>query len=113
PGCNRRIGIEQARLLTGRQLVEALLDHLEREEVLLLLVQDPAQPREVVRVELAIPRGRALWVHQPLALEEPDLRDGDVGKLVAQLGEHLADREVLRLVAAHESPLPRRNTSTK
>ncbi len=59
-----------------------------------MLVQDPAQPREVLVVELPVPRRRALGVDQPLALEEADLRDRDVGKLIAQLGQHLADREV-------------------
>ncbi len=80
--------------LTGAELVEAFLDDLQREEVLLLLVQDPAQTGEVGVVELAVPRRRALRVDEPLALEEPDLRDRDVGELVTQFGEHLADREM-------------------
>ena len=68
----------------GRRLllahaVESLLDDLQREEVLLLLVQDPAQPGDVGVVELAVPRRRALRVDEALALEEPDLRDRDVG----------------------------------
>ena len=106
-----RPGIEQGFVARG-ELVEAFLDHLEREEVLLLLVQDPPEPGEVVRIELAVPRRRAFRVDQPLALEEPDLRDRDVGELVAQLGEHLADREVLGLPRAHWSPLPTRKTRT-
>ena len=77
-------------------LVEALLDDLERQEVLLLLVQDAAQPLDVAVVELAVPRRRALGVDEALALEEADLRDRDVGELVAELVEHLADRRVRR-----------------
>ena len=46
-------------------------------------------------VELAVARRRALRVDEALALEEADLRDRDVGELVAELGQHLADREVL------------------
>ena len=82
--------------LARRQLVEPLLDHLQRQEVLLLLVQDPAQPGDVGVVELPVARRRPLGVDEALALEEPDLRDRDVGELVAQRREHLADREVLR-----------------
>ena len=59
-GGRRRV--EEARLLPRRQLVEPLLDHLQREEVLLLLVEDPPQPREVVCVELPVARRRALGV---------------------------------------------------
>ena len=61
-----------------------------------LLVQDPAQPLDVGGVELPVARRRALGVDEALALEEADLRDRDVGELVAQLVEHLADREVRR-----------------
>ena len=88
----RRV-VERQRL-ARLELVEALLDHLERQEVLLLLVQDPPQAREVLVVELPVSRGGALGIDETLALEEADLRDGDVGKLVAQLGQDLADREV-------------------
>ena len=66
-------------------LVEPLLDHLQRQEVLALLAQDEAQPFDVGRVELAVARRRALGIDEPLALEEADLRDRDVGELVAEL----------------------------
>ncbi len=56
--------------------------------------QDPPQPLDVVVVELPVARRRALGVEQALALEEADLRDRDVGELVLEQGEHLADREV-------------------
>ena len=51
--------------------------------VLTLLPQDPAQALDVGFVELAVARRRALGIEQTLALEEADLRDGDVGELVA------------------------------
>jgi hypothetical protein len=44
-----------------------------------LLAQDHAQQIDVVVVELAIAAGGALGVDEALALEEPDLGDGDVG----------------------------------
>ena len=63
---------------------QAVADHLEGQEVLPLLAQHPAQPLDVVVEELAVARGRALGVDQALALEEADLRDGDVGELLTQ-----------------------------
>ena len=60
---------------------------------------------EVVGVELPVPRRGALGVDEPLALEEADLRDRDVGELVAELREHLADREVA-VVAGRHACLP-------
>ncbi len=74
--------------------LEAALDHLERQEVLALLAQHPSQPFDVVLVELAVPRRGALGVDETLALEEADLRDGDVGELLAQQGEDVPDRQV-------------------
>ena len=50
-----------------------------------------------------------LRVEQALALEEADLRDRDVGELVLQEVEDLADGEVRAL--GHESDPPCRNTS--
>ena len=73
---------------------QAVADDLEREEVLALLAQDPAQPLDVVVVELAVARRRALRVDETLALEETDLRDRDVGELLPQEGEHVADGQV-------------------
>ncbi len=75
-------------------LFEATLDHLQREEVLALLAQHPAQPFDVVLVELAVTRRGALGVDQSLALQEADLGDGHVGELLAQQGQDVADREV-------------------
>ena len=87
-GLGRRTGVAVV------ELVEPLLDHLERQEVVLLLVQDPAQPVDVGLVELPVARRGALGVDEALALEEPDLRDRDVGELLPQHAQHLADREV-------------------
>ena len=92
--------------------VEAVLDDPQGQEVIALLGQDPAEAGEVVLVELPVAGGRALGVEQALALEEADLRDRDVGELVLQQGEHLADRQVRALV--HEIPAaaePAMNTS--
>ena len=71
---------------------------------------------EVGGVELPVARRRALGIDEPLALEEADLRDRDVGELVAQLGQHLADRQVRRLAAligGLTGRSRRRNTRTK
>ena len=68
--------------------------------MLALLAQHPAQALDVVLVELAVPRGRALRVDQALALEEPDLGDGDVGELLPEQGQDVADRQVAELRGA-------------
>ncbi len=81
----------------GPVLVEALLDDLQRQEVLALLPEDPAQARDVDAVELPVAGRGALGLDQPLALQEPDLRDRDVGELVLEVREHLADRPVALL----------------
>ena len=91
---------DRARRLVGRRrarpvLVESLLDDLQREEVLALLVQDPAQPLDVGLVEHAVPRRRAFGSDEPLTLEETDLRDRHVRELVLEKREHFTDREVL------------------
>ena len=80
---------------TAVHLRQALLDHLERQEVLALLAQDEAQTFDVGRIELAVSRRCPLRVDQALALEEADLRDRDVFELRAELIEHVADRDVL------------------
>src|SRR5207249_1831711 len=72
-----RFAVAVARLFAG----QSALDDLERQEVLTLLAQDPAEPLDIHLVELAVAGRRALGVEQALALEEPDLRDGDVGEL--------------------------------
>ncbi len=96
PSCRCR------RRVVGALLLEAALDHLEGKEVLALLAQHPAQPLDVVLVELAVPRRRPFGVDETLALEEADLGDGDVGELLAQQREHVADRQVRP--AAHGVP---------
>src|SRR5581483_9649287 len=83
--------------LVGRRAhdaVEALLDHPQREEVVALLLEDPTQAFDVGLVELPVARRRALGVEQPLALEEADLRDGDVRELLLQEREDLTDRQM-------------------
>jgi hypothetical protein len=79
------------------RLVEATLDHLERQEVLALLAEDPPEPLDVGVVELAVARRGALGTDQPLALEEADLRDRDVGELDDEQVEDFADRQVRAL----------------
>src|SRR5207245_349396 len=81
-----------------------------------------AEAQEVFGVEAAVARRRPLRVDEALALEEPDLGDRDVGELLAELCEHLADREMrLDLVlaragtarVAHGFPPPPARPSTK
>jgi hypothetical protein len=102
--CVRRDGgVGRHRRCPGRlSLLQAVLDHLEWEEVLTLLAEHPAQPLDVGVVELPVARGRPLGVDETLALEEPDLRDGDVGELLAKQREDVADRQVG--APAHRAP---------
>src|SRR4029077_1382731 len=88
-----------------RAALQTIADDLQREEVLPLLAQDDAQPLDVAVVELAVARWRALRVDQPLALQEPDLGDRDVGELLEQQPEDLTDRQVrsIRHPLAHRS----------
>src|SRR4051794_8358685 len=65
-GGDRVDRLEESVLAARWQLVEALLDDLERKEVLLLLVEDPAEPGEVGGKELPIARRRAFRVHETL-----------------------------------------------
>ncbi len=81
--------------------VETTLDDLQRQEVLALLPQDPAESLDVEVIELPVTRRRALGVDEALALEEPDLGDRQVGEVGLQEAEHLADRQVR--AAAHLS----------
>jgi hypothetical protein len=73
------------------ECVEVLLDHPQRQIVVTLRGQHEPQPFDVVVVELAIARRSSLRFHQAFRLEEPDLRDRDVGKLGPQPREHLTD----------------------
>ena len=68
------------------------------------------QPLDVAVVELAVARRRPLGLDQALALEEADLGDRDVGELLEQQAEHLADRQVRPLVHAgrHGAATPSR-----
>ena len=84
---------------------QAVPDHLERQKMLPLLAQHPAQAFHVVVEELAVARGRTLRVDQPLALQEPDLRDRDVGEFLPQQGQDISDGEVR--AAAHSLPATR------
>ena len=75
-------------------LTQPVADHLERQVLVALHAQDRLQAAHVVVVELPVPRGRALRIDESLGLQEPDLRDRDVGELGLDLDQHLADREV-------------------
>src|SRR5205823_266735 len=97
-GLRPRDRLHRRRLLLPHS-VESLLDHLQREEVLLLLMEDPSKPGDVRLVELAVPGRGSFRVDEPLALEEANLRDRDVRELLAQDVEDLADRKVRRVVA--------------
>ena len=88
-----------------RLFVETALYDLERQEMLPLLAQYPAKPRHVLLVELAVPRWRPLGIYETLTLEEPDLRDRDVGELLLQEGEDVTDREIA--TNAHSSAAAR------
>ncbi len=69
-------------------------DHLEGQEVLTLLTQDPTEAFHVGLEELAIAGWGPFGVHQTLSLQKADLGDGDVGELLAQQRQHITDREV-------------------
>ena len=69
-------------------------DHLEGQEVLTLLTQDPTEALHVGLEELAIAGRGPFGVHQTLSLQKADLGDGDVGELLAQQRQHITDREV-------------------
>jgi hypothetical protein len=94
PTLRRRVDGSGRWLRRARVIFEAVLDDLEREEVLSLLLEDPPQSVDVVLVELSVARWRPFRVDQPLALEESDLRDGDVRELLAEQGEDVADGQV-------------------
>src|SRR5439155_20156907 len=116
--CGRRIG----RLARGRHVllecetrltrtprglvdfVQPFADHLERKELFALQTEDEPESLDVVVTELSVPRLRALRLDQSLALEEADLRDGDVREQVLEHVEHFPDREVRTAgLDAHQS----------
>ena len=74
--------------------LEPVTDDAQGQEVLALFAEDDPEAVDVGVVELAVSRWCALGVDEPLALEETDLRDGDVGKFLQQQRQHLADRQV-------------------
>ena len=94
----RRVAhLEQRRGGRGRvahAVLEAAFDHLEGEEVLALLAEDPAEAIDVGLVELAVTGRRPLGNEQPPALEETDLRDRHVRKLLTQQRENVANGQV-------------------
>ena len=89
------VRIKQVDLDDQFQLPEAFLDHLEREVVTSLLVEDPPKPLDVGRAELPIARRGPPWIDVTLAFEEADLRDRHVRELLPELREHLAVRAVV------------------
>jgi hypothetical protein len=97
----RRDGRRRGRGLVGRdgeavggRLLQPVLHDLQRQEVVALVAEDPAQALDVGLVELPVPGWGPLRVEQPLALEEPDLRDRDVREVVLEQAQDLADRQV-------------------
>ena len=64
--------------------VEVLANHLQRKVVVALRPEHVAKSLDVVMGEPSVTRRCSLWLHQPLGLEEADLRDGHVRKVLAQ-----------------------------
>jgi hypothetical protein len=75
-------------------ITESVLDDFQRKEVLALLSQYPPQAFHVLFVELPVTRRCPLGIDQSLALQEPDLRDGDIGELLTEQGEDVTNRKV-------------------
>jgi hypothetical protein len=86
--------LRRRRVRVGHAVLETTLDHLERQEVLPLLAQDPAKAFHVGLIELAVAGRRALGDKQASALEEADLRDGDVREFLAEQGKDIANCKV-------------------
>ena len=76
-----------------RLITESVLDDFQRKEVLALLSQYPPQAFHVLFVELPVTRRCPLGIDQSLALQEPDLRDGDIGELLTEQGEDVTNRQ--------------------
>ena len=76
--------------------VEVLADDLQRQVVVLLDVEDVAQPVDVAVGVAPVPGRCPLGREQALALEEPDLRDRDVRELLGQDLQDLADAAPIR-----------------
>src|SRR5205823_13503811 len=86
---------------------ELLPDDPQGQVVVALRGQDEAQPREISGTVFPVPGGRALRRDQPLRFQEPQLGDGDVGELPAQVGEHLTDAHQLRIARRYRATDPR------
>jgi flavin-binding protein dodecin len=92
-GTVRTVAVRRRRLAGGLDaVVEASLDHFQRQKGVTLLAQYPTQAVDVRLVELPVTRRGPFGVHQPLALEEADLRDGDVGELLLKERQDFAYR---------------------
>ena len=105
PGVGPQSGLRLHRAAQIDAVVEHLLDHLEWQEVVTLLTQDPPQPLDVGAVELPVAGAGALGGDQTLALEEPDLRDRDVREVLLHQRQDLADRQVIgRSGLTHAEP---------
>src|SRR5262245_60498002 len=74
--------------------VELVLDHPQWQVPVALGGEDVAQPLHVSHREFPVTRRRPGGLDEPFGLQETDLRNAHVGKLGAQLGQHLADPEV-------------------
>ena len=72
---------------------ELLPDDAQRQELVALQAQDRLQPLEVFLGEQPVATLCPLRGQEPLVLEIPDLRDGDVGELGLQPAADSADRE--------------------
>jgi hypothetical protein len=75
-------------------ITEPVLDDFQRKEVLALLSQYPPQAFHVLFVELPVTRRCPLGIDKSLALQESDLRDGDIGELLTEQGEDVTNRQV-------------------
>ena len=93
--------VVRAHHAVGGVAVELGANHLQREVVVLLLTQDESQAFDFGVAELAIPRRCSLWLDETLTFEEPDLGDGDVGKLFEQKTENFPDRKIR--LGAHDA----------
>jgi hypothetical protein len=59
--------------------------------VIALLREDPSQPFNVFFVKLSIPRRSALGIQKPLALQESNLRNGDIGIVALEKRKYFAN----------------------
>ena len=108
-----RCAVVEVVVAVSALLLETTLDHLQGQEVLTLLAQHPAQALDVLLVELPVARRRPFGVDQTLALEEADLGDGDVGELLTQQGQDVADGQVRSGRSGRtRSPVPCTHSST-